>query len=121
MLRLLLVFLSVVLFALEISPSIMALFVAVVTGDHKKIFLKAFRPCVIGDCITSSNGSTKAGVSLLVFFFLKSLCGLFSSLLAGLRIAKGIICRLELLDLIRLFDSGSFIVVPLVCVLAAVT
>lgn len=102
------VFLGVVLLGLRTSPSIMALFVAVVTHDLREVFFGAFKPCIIGSHIIFNTNSTRARVFLFMFFLPKPLFELFLSLLENLDVAKRIICRLELLKLFRLFDPGVF-------------
>lgn len=99
--RLLLVFLSVVFLELEIGPSIMIFFVAVVTCDPEEIFFRAFRPYSIRGC---NSRSTRAGVLVLAFLLLKPFFGLLLSFFGGLRIARRIIQRLGLLGLFRLFN-----------------
>lgn len=106
--RLLQVFLGVVLLGLRTSLNIMALFVTVVTHDLREVILGAFKPCIIGSHIIFSTNSTRARVLLFMFFLPKPLFKLFLSLFENLHIAKRIICRLELLELFRLFDPGVF-------------
>lgn len=71
--------------------------------------MRHLRPCFVGCCITSVSKSTRAGILLFVFLFLKPLFKLFLSLLGDLYIAKRITCGLGDLGLwFKLFDSGVF-------------
>lgn len=64
----LLVFLSIILLGLEIDLSIIAVFIAVITHNPRKVFFGAFRPFVVGGYIISSSRSPRTGVSLLIFY-----------------------------------------------------
>ncbi len=107
-LKLLLVFLSVVFFGLKTVSSIIALFVIGIICDLEEDFFRAFKSYIIGGHITSSSKNIRARISLLAFFFPKPLFGLFLNLFEALRITKGIICRLGLLNFFRVFDPSVF-------------
>lgn len=86
----------------------MTLFIIIVIRDLGKVFLKAFRLYIIGDYIISSSRSTRAGVLLLTFLFLKPLFGLFSSFFKDFYIARGIVYRLGFLGFFQLLDLKIF-------------
>lgn len=109
LLRLLLVFLSVVLLDFGTNLSIIAFFITVVTNDHEKVFFRAFRPYFVRGYITFNYQNTKTSVLLLTFLLLKPLFGYILSFFEDLYVAGRIICKLGLLGFwFMLFDSMIF-------------
>lgn len=96
LLRLLIVFLNIVFLRLRISLSIIALFIIVIIRDLRKVFFRTFRPYFVKNYIDSSSKSTKVGVFLLIFFFLKPLYKLLSNLFRSFCAARKV-CRLRFL------------------------
>lgn len=88
---------SVIIFGLETSLSIIKLFITAVIRDFRKVF---------ESYITYSSRDTRVKVFLFTFLLLKPLFGLFSSLFKGFYITKGIIYGLGILGFwLRFFDS----------------
>lgn len=93
LLRLFLIFGSIVFLRLKLSPSIVTLFIIVVIRDPKEIFFRALRPFFMGCHIIPVSKNIRTRVFLFIFLLLKPFFRLLSSLLGGLYIARGIICR----------------------------
>lgn len=84
----------------------MALFIAIIICNLRIILFRALLPWVVRICSTSSSKDTRAGILLLAFLLSNSLSELLSSLFRDFHIARGIICRLGILDLwLKLLNS----------------
>lgn len=93
LIRLLLIFWSIVLLRLRISLSIIALFITVIIRYLREIVFRTFKLFIIRSYIISYSRDIRARVLLFMFFHLKPL---FTNLLGDFYITKTIICELNI-------------------------
>lgn len=92
---------------LEVIAIRITLFIAIITSNFRDVVFTVLWPYFIGRHMASSSRSTRIGVFLFTFPFLKPFFRLFSSFLWGRYVFRGIICNVRLWGLKLSFFNPS--------------